>query len=102
MSAMRYACLLHVRTIHVEILFVCFFLVPLEFRNLNSLCGNTVSSDNPVRGHFQTTFADLNVTMTLGGGGGGSGALTLLLTTRVDMLQHAHGYGFVYTHVGLV
>ena len=24
-----------------------------------------------VRGHFQTTFADLNVIMTLGGGGGG-------------------------------
>ena len=37
------------------------------------------------RGHFQTTFADLNVIMTLGGGGGGgSGAVTLLLTTRVE------------------
>ena len=35
-----------------------------------------------LRGHFQTTFADLNVIMTLGGGG--SGAVTLLLTTRVE------------------
>ena len=35
-----------------------------------------------IRGHFQTTFADLNVIMTLGGRG--SGAVTLLLTTRVE------------------
>ena len=48
------------------------------------LCYNCMQRDC-LRGHFQTTFADLNVIMTLGGGGGGgSGAVTLLLTTRVE------------------
>ena len=45
------------------------------------LCYNCMHRDC-LRGHFQTTFADLNVIMTLGGGG--SGAVTLLLTTRVE------------------
>ena len=39
-----------------------------------SLAGGDIVIAGALRGHFQTTFADLNVIMTLGGGG--SGAVT--------------------------
>ena len=52
-----------------------------------------------VRRHFQTTFADLDVIMTLGGG---SGAVTLLLTTGVEHVSTCPMcWFFVFAHVSL-